>query len=210
MPKQKLPPMTQIDTLNVVIKEKGLVIKQIAIPLYLEKYTADDGQPHEQEVIILNAQGKRYKLAVNTDEDYALKGTVNSTIYILYQRNQQERFRQLSLKDMGMDPQISKPLNEDMGKVLSKIFKDNLDAKKKPASMIAGLTKTLFYAFIFSIIVYSTMYSINLFLTGLALHAFNTAAGAINKYMSTHPYTIAPVVTTTTIIANSITTNAVT
>ncbi|MEM3202602.1 MAG: hypothetical protein QXY21_02970, partial [Candidatus Micrarchaeaceae archaeon] len=124
--KQFKPQMVAIDTITVVMKEKGLAVAEISMPLYLESYAAEDGQTYQRKVIILNDKKQRYKLAVNTDEKYSLKGTRSSTIFVLYQRDQPVRFRQLSLSEMGMDPKVAKPLNEDMGKVLAKIYQDNL------------------------------------------------------------------------------------
>ncbi|MEM0148284.1 MAG: hypothetical protein QXY10_01675 [Candidatus Micrarchaeaceae archaeon] len=193
MPK---PQLAKIDTVTVVIKEKELVVNQLSMPLYLESYTAEDGQTYQNKIIILNDQKQRYKLVVNTDEKYSLKGTRDSTIFILYQREQPVRFKQLSLSEMGMDPKIAKPINEDMGKVLAKIYQDNLNAKKKPQSMIAGLTKGLFYVFILSIAIYAIMFGINMYLTSLSVHAFASASSAINHFITIlnhSQYRIAPI-----------------
>jgi hypothetical protein len=212
---KKQPTMAPVEMVNVVLKEKGLVISQIETMLYGEKYTANDKKECTRNVVILTDRKRRYKLPVNmTDssanarENYALKGTRLPTIYLLYQRHGLERFRQLSLADMDMDPTKHKPINEDMGKVLAKIYQDNLNAKKKPQSMIAGLTKTLFYAFILSVVVYAVMYGVNIYFTSAALQAFNSAAAAINHYISVHPqqYAVASVNATTTIPANTTTT----
>ncbi|MEM3828169.1 MAG: hypothetical protein QXP36_03000 [Conexivisphaerales archaeon] len=192
-PKHKL---VKIDTVTVLIKEKDLVVNQISVPLYLESYTAEDGQTYQKEVIILNDQKQKYKLAVNTDEKYSLKGTRESTIFVLYQRNQPVRFRQLSLSEMGMDPKVAKPINEDMGKVLAKIYQDNLNAKKKP-SLVAGFTKGLLYVFILSVIIYAAMFGVNIYFNYLSFHAFSSASTAINHFISIlnhSQYRIAPVI----------------
>ncbi|MEM4097277.1 MAG: hypothetical protein QXS81_01140 [Candidatus Micrarchaeaceae archaeon] len=188
-----------IEEITVVIKEKELVTNEITTPLYLESYAADDGQTYQRKVIILNDKKQRYKLAVNTSEEYSLKGTHNSTIFVLYQRDQPVRFRQLSLSEMGMDPKVAKPLNEDMGKVLAKIYQDNLNAKKRPQTLLAGLTRGLFYVFILSVVVYAIMFGVNIYLSAATLHAFSAASAAINHFiliMNHSQYRIAPVINT--------------
>ncbi len=196
------------DYLKVLIKEKELVTSQITVPLYREFLTDENGTTLIRNSIILKDGKKAYRLYIKIDENYALKGIKNSTIFILYKHNDpQEPFKQLSLAEMGMDPEKSKPLNEDMGKVLAKIYQDNLDAQKKSTTMIAGLTKGLFYVFIFSIVTYIAMYSVNILFTAMAINALHSATAAVNFLTSHSLYRIAPIgntINTSTIATNAI------
>lgn len=185
--KQQQQKMVQIDSVDVSIKEKGLVVNRLSgIPVYRETLAGPDGKLYERHVVLLRDQKKMFKITVHTNEDYALKGTKYGTIYVLYQPHDAERFKQLKLDDMGMDTNGGKrkPVQEDMGKVLVKVLQDNLNAKKAPPSLVAGLTKSLFYMFIFSVIVYGAMFAINIYLLGSAQNAFSTATSAINIFIA--------------------------
>ena len=82
-------------------------------------------------------------------------------------------------------------------RVLSKIYQDNLNAKAKPQSLTAGLTKGLFYVFVFSIAVYAVMFSINIIMEGMAISSFHSASGLISTYITHTSYHIAPVTNST-------------
>lgn len=176
--------MAQTDTLSVLVKEKGLILQRLWLPVYTEEYLGDYGLPVKREVIILKDGKKAFKLPILTTDDYSLKGTRTGTIYVLYQRGLSERFKQLNLKEVGMDPEMGKPIQEDMGKVLVKIFQDNLNVKKTPPTLVAGLSKFLFYMFLFSVLVYASLYAVNIIMTLAAVHAFGAATAAINKLIT--------------------------
>jgi hypothetical protein len=181
MAKPKLPKLIQTDSIDILLKEKGLVMNKMdSVPVYTETILDANGNPIKKEVVLLHDAKKIFKLAINTTDDYALKGTRRGTIFIQYQPHDSERFKQLSLIDVGMNPQGKKPIQEDMGKVLVKIFQDNLALKTNPPSLIAGLSKFLFYAFIFSIIVYVAMFAVNIYMTYAATNAFSAAQAALN------------------------------
>ena len=205
-PKSKPRVAQPYDNINILIKQKGLITSPVVTQLYREAATLDDGSVAYVDYVILSDKKKRFKLYINTTENYILRGIRNSTIFVDYKQYERLPFRQLSLLEMDMESGTDKrpPINEDMGKVLSKIYQDNINAKAKPASMIAGLTKVLFYAFIFSIIVYSIMFLINIIMEGMALNAFNSASAAINTFIShfgsSSGYRIAPIGNTTTTV----------
>ena len=205
-PKENMK-ITESGTVNVLIQDKGLITNQITTILYSETNTTNPESPIQRYFIILNDQ-KRYKLIVNLSDEYILKGMSNSTIYVQLQRNNPMRFRQLSLSEMGMDPNKAKPINEDMGKVLAKIYQDNINMKKKSSSIIAGLTKALFYTFMLSIVVYAIMYGVNMYFESLSINALHAATSAWALTAARiGGYHLVPVVnsTNTTIASNIIT-----
>jgi len=198
--------ITEAGTVNVLLQDKGLITNQITTVLYSEVDTTNPESPIQRHFIVLNDGNKRYKLIVNLSDGYILKGISNSTIYVQLQRNNKVRFRQLSLSDIGIDPNKAKPIDEDMGKVLAKIYQDNINMKKKPESTIAGLTKTLFYAFALSVAIYVIMYGVNMYFEYLAINALHAAASAWSSLAAHFGYHLAPVVnsTNTTITSNII------
>ena len=198
--------ITEAGTVNVLLQDKGLITNQITTVLYSEIDTTNPESPIQRYFIVLNDGNKKYKLVVNLSDGYTLKGISNSTIYVQLQRNNKIRFRQLSLSDVGIDPNKAKPIDEDMGKVLAKIYQDNINMKKKPESTIAGLTKTLFYAFALSVAVYVIMYGVNIYFEYLAINALHAAASAWSSLAAHIGYHLAPVVnsTNTTIASNII------
>ena len=199
--------ITEAGTVNVLLQDKGLITNHFTTTLYSEIDTTNPESPIQRHFIILNDGNKKYKLIVNLNDEYILKGISNSTIYVQLQHNNKVRFRQLSLSDVGIDPNKAKPINEDMGKVLAKIYQDNINAKKKPESKIAGLTKTLFYAFALSIVVYVIMYGVNMYFEYLSINALHAAVSAWTS-VAAHigGYHLVPVInsTNTTIISNNI------
>jgi len=198
--------ITESGTVNVLLQDKGLITNQITTVLYSETNTTNPESPIQRYFIILNDQNKKYKLVVNLSDEYILKGMSTSTIYVQLQHNNPVRFRQLSLSEMGMDPNKAKPIDEDMGKVLAKIYQDNINMKKKPESKIAGLTKTLFYMFALSVVVYAMMYGVNMYFESLSINALHAATSAWALTAAHIGYHLAPVVnsTNTTIASNII------
>lgn len=187
--KQKKPQSyrpVQIDTVDVLLKEKGLVMGQYqSMPVYEERFTGQDSKAYQRNVILMKEGKKTYKVPVILSDDYMLRGTKSGTIYVFHQPNSQVSFKQLSLDEMGMSATGGKePIEEDMGKVLVKVLQDNLNLKKAPPTLVAGLTKTLFYTFIFSIIIYALMFAVNLYLLNSAVSAFQSVQGAINILIS--------------------------
>jgi len=200
--------ITESGTVNVLLQDKGLITNQISTVLYSESYITAPESPTQRNFIILTDRNKKYKLVVDLSDEYALKGMSNSTIYVQLQSNNKVRFKQLSLSEIGMDPKQAKPINEDMGKVLAKIYQDNINAKKKPHTIIAGLTKTLFYTFVLSVAVYVAMYGVNIYFQYLSINALGAATSAWAAVAAHIGYHIAPVVNSTnTTIASNIITN---
>jgi len=198
--------ITEAGTVNVLLQDKGLITNQISTVLYSESDITNPESPTQRNFVILVDRNKKYKLIVNLSDGYTLKGMGTSTIYVQLQPNNKVRFRQLSLSEMGMDPNKAKPINEDMGKVLAKIYQDNINMKKQQRSTIAGLTKTLFYTFVLSVAVYAAMYGVNIYFQYLSINALSAATSAWAAVAAHIGYHLAPVVnsTNTTTIASNI------
>jgi hypothetical protein len=173
------------DNVSVIIKQKGLATSKITTQIYKEIVTSDDGGTEYRDFIILESKKRRFKLYVDTGDDYILKGITYFTLFIEYNQYEELPFKQLPLSEMGIEPSKA-PINEDMGKVLSKVYQDNINARAKPEAIIAGLTKLLFYAFIFSVILYAALFLINLIMEGMALSAFNSASAGIHALIHLH------------------------
>ncbi len=197
--RMKPQPIKPYDTIHILIKQKGLVIGEMKTYIYKEPKQTEDGKTEFRDYIILNDKKKKYKLYVNTGAGYSMKGIETATIFVENLKYEDMPYKQLSLEEMDMEDEDQKPppINEDMGKVLSKIYQDNLNAKAKPQSLTAGLTKGLFYVFVFSIAVYAVMFSINIIMEGMAISAFHSASGLISTYITHTSYHIAPVTNST-------------
>jgi hypothetical protein len=196
---EKKSKATVYDTVNVLIREKSLVTTQMLSDVYAEESQEEPPAEGTQAppptinyFIVLKAGKKAYKLYIDLGDAYVLKGLRTSTIFVQYKKNDPLPYQQLNLADMDIDSG-KHPINEDMGKVLAKVYEDNLKLQKKDTTMIAGLTKILFYAFISSILVYVAMYGVNILFTYMALSAVQSATTAINHLASFSQYHIAPV-----------------
>lgn len=199
-PKKELKPkpIQPYDNVEILVKQKGLITSKIVTQIYRQSVKLEDGSTAQVDYIILQDNKRRFKLYIQTNDNYVLKGISTATLFVEYKQYEKMPYKQISLTDMGMEG-TDTPINEDMGKVLSKIYQDNLDAKAKPTSVIAGLTKTLFYMFVLSVMIYSIMFLVNIVMEGMALNAFNSASAAINLFV-THisAYKIAPVTSNAT------------
>ncbi len=192
-PKTKLTP---VDNIDIVLREKGLVIRILTMPVYLERYIDPATATETQRFFVLLKDGKQtFKLFIVKDEDHALLGVSRETIYIQYKRGMPERFVQLGLADVGIAFEKGKPhpVQEDMGKTLVKVLQINIDKKKAPPTLIVGLTKGLFYMFIFSVIVFSAMYGVNIYMQYAAVNAWQSASSFLSHYLASQQAASAPV-----------------